>query len=266
MLRRHHLGGDANGPEGVTRALIASHASDPASVYLSVLARSAESKLADVADAMYERRSLVRWMAMRRTLFVFSRKDIATVRAAVSTPLAAMLPRRLVGQLQRNGSEPVIDEVVDRWLAGLEDRVGNKTTTRRAFHDQHRPHPVVERRDHQVLGDRFQRRSAHESDREPGGRSSCRHRPSRIAPPRQTRRDARHPRDSHPARTSAHERRWRIDTMTASSSSAAVSGLQPGQPFVPGAPSMDLVTSGPHVLMAASNAGVSCALAPAPDP
>ena len=79
MVRHHHLAGDADGPEAVTRALIALHASDPASVYLSVLTRSTVSTLADVADAMYERRSLVRWMAMRRTLFVSPREDIPTV-------------------------------------------------------------------------------------------------------------------------------------------------------------------------------------------
>jgi hypothetical protein len=71
---------------------------------------------------MYERRSLVRWMAMRRTLFVFPRDDIPTVQAAVSTPLAAMLRRRLIGQLQRNGTDPRIDGDVGRWLADLEDR------------------------------------------------------------------------------------------------------------------------------------------------
>ena len=51
------------------------------------------STLTDVADALYQRRSLVRWMAMRRTLFVFSREDIPMVQGAVSTPLAAMLRR-----------------------------------------------------------------------------------------------------------------------------------------------------------------------------
>ena len=123
MMHRHHLAGDADSPETVTRALIALHATDPASVYLSVLARSAASTLADVADAMYEQRGLVRWMAMRRTLFVFPREDIPTVQAAISTPLAAMLRRRLISQLQRNGSEPAIDGDVPRWLDGLEDRV-----------------------------------------------------------------------------------------------------------------------------------------------
>jgi hypothetical protein len=122
-VRRHYLGGDAEDPEAVTHALIALHATDPASVYLSVLARSAASTLADVSAAMYERRDLVRWMAMRRTLFVFPRPDIPVVQAAVSTPLAAMLRRRLTNQLERNGSEPAIDGDVGRWLAGLEVRV-----------------------------------------------------------------------------------------------------------------------------------------------
>jgi hypothetical protein len=123
IVRRHHLGGDAGSPEAVTQAMIALHATDPASVYLSVLARSAGSTLADVSDAMYERRSLVRWMAMRRTLFVFPRADIPVVQAAVSTPLAAMLRRRLISQLERNGSEPPIGGGTGAWLADLEVRV-----------------------------------------------------------------------------------------------------------------------------------------------
>ncbi|HEY1704831.1 MAG TPA: crosslink repair DNA glycosylase YcaQ family protein [Trebonia sp.] len=85
MVRRRHLAGDAGDPETATRAVIALHATDPASVYLSVLARGSVSPLAAVARALYERRSMVRWMAMRRTLFVFPREDIPLVQAAVST-------------------------------------------------------------------------------------------------------------------------------------------------------------------------------------
>ncbi len=123
IVRRHHLSGDADGPEAVTRAVIALHATDPASVYLSVLARSAASTLADVAQAMYDRRSLVRWMAMRRTLFVFPREDIPMIQAAVSTPLAGMLRTRLISQLERNGTEPPIDGDVGAWLDDLASRV-----------------------------------------------------------------------------------------------------------------------------------------------
>ena len=130
IVHRHHLAGDADGPEAVTAALLALHASDPASVYLSVLSRSAASTLVDVAAALYEQRSLVRWMAMRRTLFVFPRADIPTVQAAVSTPLAAMLRRRLIARLQRNGTEPAIDGDVGRWLTRLEDRAEAALTRR----------------------------------------------------------------------------------------------------------------------------------------
>lgn len=123
MVRLHHLAGDASGPEAVTRAVIALHATDPASLYLSVLARSAASTLADVAQAMYDRRSLVRWMAMRRTLFVFPREDIPMIQAAVSTPLAAVLRTRLISRLERNGTEPPIDGDVEAWLDDLASRV-----------------------------------------------------------------------------------------------------------------------------------------------
>ena len=88
-----------------------------------MLARSTTSTLADVAAAMYEQRNLVRWMAMRRTLFVFAREDIPVVQAAVSTEIAATLRRRLIGQLQRNGTEPPLPHDPDRWLVDLETRI-----------------------------------------------------------------------------------------------------------------------------------------------
>jgi hypothetical protein len=123
MVRRHHLGGDAPTPQAVTNALVALHATDPASVYLSVLARSSASTLTDVSAAMYERRDLVRWMAMRRTVFLLPRADVPVVQAAVSTPLAAVLRRRLISQLRRNGTEPPIDDDLETWLAGAQERV-----------------------------------------------------------------------------------------------------------------------------------------------
>jgi hypothetical protein len=123
IVRRHHLDGSGASPEEVTQALLALHATDPASVYLSVLARSNGSTLADVSEAMYERRSVVRWTAMRRTLFLLPRGDVPVVQAAVSAPLAATLRRRLISLLERNGSEPPIEGDVGHWLAALEVRV-----------------------------------------------------------------------------------------------------------------------------------------------
>jgi len=130
LVRCHCLGGDAESPEDATRAVVVLHATDPASVYLSVLARSAGSTLADVSEALYERRNLVRWMAMRRTLFLLRRDDVPLVQAAISTPLAATLRKRLASRLEHNGSEPPIKGDVGRWLTRLEDRVERALETR----------------------------------------------------------------------------------------------------------------------------------------
>ena len=108
MVRRHYLAGDANGPEAVTRAVIALHATDPASLYLSVLARSAASTLADVAQAMYDRRSLVRWMSQRRHYHPRN----------PHTPRTLDHPRPLVAvQLAVRHSERTADET--RGLTGI---------------------------------------------------------------------------------------------------------------------------------------------------
>lgn len=101
--------------------MLALHATDPASPYLSVLARSRTTSLADIAAAMYTQRSLVRWLAMRRTLFVFDRADVPVVQAAVSTPLAATLRTRLLSRLRRGGTEPPVDGDLADWLDDVTD-------------------------------------------------------------------------------------------------------------------------------------------------
>jgi len=107
----------------VVAALVALHASDPASVYLSVLARSATSAVADVSDALYGQRALVRWLAMRRTLFVFAREDVPMIQAAVSTQLAAALRRQLLARIGRNGIQPAVQQNLTGWLAAAEERI-----------------------------------------------------------------------------------------------------------------------------------------------
>lgn len=123
IVRRHHLAGDATSPEQVVRSVLALHATDPASVYLSVLARARDLTIADLQRTMYDERSLARWMAMRRTLFVFRREDVPVVQAAVSEPLGETLRRALVRDMVRKCTEPAIDGDVDVWLTGVEEGV-----------------------------------------------------------------------------------------------------------------------------------------------
>jgi hypothetical protein len=73
---------------------------------------------------------MVRWMAMRRTLFVFAREEVPTVQAAVSSTIAATLRRRLISQLARNGSDPPIAGDLADWLSDLETRVQRALTQR----------------------------------------------------------------------------------------------------------------------------------------
>lgn len=143
MVRRHHLAGDARSPEAATQAVVALHATDPASVYLSVLARSAASTLSDVADAMYARRSLVRWMAMRRTLFVFAREDIALVAAAVSTPLAETLRRALISRLRRTAATG--PSTATSAAGSLISRTGSNGRSRGAVAPAERSRPATSR-------------------------------------------------------------------------------------------------------------------------
>ncbi|HEX2504197.1 MAG TPA: crosslink repair DNA glycosylase YcaQ family protein, partial [Miltoncostaeaceae bacterium] len=68
---RHRLAGrPAAGPVEVARDLVALHATDPATVHLSAAARVREPDVAAVERALYEDRSLIRMLGMRRTMFV----------------------------------------------------------------------------------------------------------------------------------------------------------------------------------------------------
>ncbi len=63
----------AGSPESAVERLTVLHATEPATVYLSLWARVPGLTVADVDRALYEDRTLVKQLAMRRTLFVFPR-------------------------------------------------------------------------------------------------------------------------------------------------------------------------------------------------
>jgi hypothetical protein len=126
LLRRHHLAPDA--PAGsvqqAARGVLALHATDPATVFLSVLARDPELTVADVTAALHVQRSVVRMMAMRRTVFVVPHDDTApVVQAAASDAVAATMWRRLATQLKGPTDPPLVTDDIPGWLAGLADQV-----------------------------------------------------------------------------------------------------------------------------------------------
>ncbi|MEM8924898.1 MAG: winged helix DNA-binding domain-containing protein [Actinomycetota bacterium] len=118
--RRHLLAEPDGDPASITDAMVVLHATDPATIFLSALARSTSCTIDDMADALYRERRLVRVLAMRRTLFVVGRDLLATVERSSSDDVAAQERRRLETFLVDSG----IDDPPG-WLAAAADEVAD---------------------------------------------------------------------------------------------------------------------------------------------
>ena len=116
---RHHLAAPAADVTGVAGSLVGLHSSDPVTVYLAARARLQRFAVADLEQALYEARSLVRVLGMRRTLFVLPCALAAMVNAACTRALAPAERQRLCRLLREQG----IAADAERWLADVEARV-----------------------------------------------------------------------------------------------------------------------------------------------
>jgi hypothetical protein len=123
LVARHHLAGTATDPVSAAADVVVLHASDPTTVFLSVLARCPSASVKDVARVMYEDRTLVRMLAMRRTLFVVPADQVPVVHHAASLDIAAQQRTRLIQQLSTIPTEPELPADVEGWLRSLESSV-----------------------------------------------------------------------------------------------------------------------------------------------
>ena len=117
--RRHGLAPDGrtDGPVQAAASVVALHGTDAASVYLSAWARMHDGDVGAVSRALYDERSLLRVLAMRRTMFVAPVDTAAVLLAACSRDVAARERRRLIGLLEAAG----VAGDVERWLAAAEE-------------------------------------------------------------------------------------------------------------------------------------------------
>ncbi|HWH94485.1 MAG TPA: crosslink repair DNA glycosylase YcaQ family protein [Baekduia sp.] len=101
-------------------ALVAVHSTDPASVVVAVWARLADraATAAEVERALYEERTLLRLMGMRRTMFVVDREVAPVVHAACSLTVAARERTKLMKFMAADG---VGGRAPEKWLAGAEE-------------------------------------------------------------------------------------------------------------------------------------------------
>lgn len=103
LARRHFLCAPADSVGGVVDGVLGLHATDPATPYLSLWARLAEFGVADLDAELYERRSLVKHLAMRRTLWTVHAGDMPLIQSAASDRVADTERRRLIADAQKAG-------------------------------------------------------------------------------------------------------------------------------------------------------------------
>jgi hypothetical protein len=121
LARRHRLAEDqrADNVLEATRSMICLHGTDPVTVYVSAWARVDGMTVPDLEQALYVDRSLVKHLAMRRTLFVFPRATLSLAQAGVSNRVADGERRRLIRDVETAG----LHRDGERWLSEASKQV-----------------------------------------------------------------------------------------------------------------------------------------------
>jgi winged helix DNA-binding protein len=99
---RHGLAQPVADTLAAARSVVCLHATEPASVHLAAWARSGAS-LADVDRALYDDRSVVKQLAMRRTVFAFPRELLPAVWGSASARVAGQQERRMATEMESAG-------------------------------------------------------------------------------------------------------------------------------------------------------------------
>jgi hypothetical protein len=119
LVERQLLGAPVATVNQVAESLVALHATDPVTVYLSARARS-RCAAEDVDAALYKERAVVRMLGMRRTVFVVPAGLADVVQAACTDDVARRMRRQLEKDLAGGG---VGDGDAGAWLRSVEDGV-----------------------------------------------------------------------------------------------------------------------------------------------
>ncbi|MFE3546123.1 winged helix DNA-binding domain-containing protein [Nocardia sp. NPDC059177] len=131
LATRHRLAPSTRStdPLAITRSLVVLHATDPATMYLSVGARSIGLTPADMERALYDDRALVRLLAMRRTMFVAPTELVPVLQSSTCDALAHKQRRNYSRLIEQAG---VVDGDVAAWLAEVESATHAALLTRGA--------------------------------------------------------------------------------------------------------------------------------------
>jgi hypothetical protein len=135
LALRHRLVPSARADDdlvAVARSVVALHATDPATVVLSAMARMRTPAPEPVEQALYDDVVLVRMMAMRRTMFTCAVADAALLQRSSADAVAANERKKLLALLEEQG----VSADPNEWLATAEaktlaviDEVGEAAAT-----------------------------------------------------------------------------------------------------------------------------------------
>ncbi|CAM3424482.1 winged helix DNA-binding domain-containing protein [Kibdelosporangium persicum] len=120
---RHLLAARGTTAIDAAEAMVALHATDPASVHLAIVARQRVADGPGIERALYEDRVLVRMLGMRRTMFVVPADLVPVVQEACGRDVAARMRRGLVRDLEQAGK-------TGAWLSEVEDGVAAALSAR----------------------------------------------------------------------------------------------------------------------------------------
>lgn len=111
---RHYLAADTHlaDPYAVAQGIVAYHATDPASVYLAAAARTGFAAPSALDEALYEDRTLVRILGMRRTMFVVPTALWPAVHVACTEAIAVNQRRQTLKMIAEGG----ITDDAEAWL------------------------------------------------------------------------------------------------------------------------------------------------------
>ena len=126
LARRHRLLPSArlDSVPRIADSVVALHSSDPATVYLSIAARSNTLSTGDIEHALYDERSVVRHHAMRRTLWVTTLDVAESAHAACTRKVAAAERAKTIGFI---GDETWLDDAGRRVVDFVRDCEGVST-------------------------------------------------------------------------------------------------------------------------------------------
>ncbi|MEU3015483.1 winged helix DNA-binding domain-containing protein [Nocardia asteroides] len=131
LATRHRLAPSTRSadPVEIARSMVVLHATDPATVYLSVGARGAGLTPGDMERALYDERSLVRLLAMRRTMFVAPTELVPVLQSSCCDALAIKQRKAYGRYIELAG---VVEGDIQAWLSEVEAETHAALLTRGA--------------------------------------------------------------------------------------------------------------------------------------